>query len=190
MIRKLICLILICLALCSCGKKEDQVKPEYTYDIVSEKVDMSAYEGVSSTDHNFRLITCSELFNTIDNKSSGIFYLGRDNCGCCQRVCRYLSEVAKELGVTVYYIDVYNQNEPLNEKEMQDTLFDYMYKILGHDENGKKTLLTPHVFSVVNGEFYKDLICFNGLELDPEPTKEQVEKLKNVYREIMKPFVE
>ena len=190
MIRKLLCLVVCLLFLVSCSKKEETVKPEYTYEIKSERVDMSAYEGVSSTDHNFRLITVSELFNTIDNKSSGIFFLGRSNCGCCQRVTRYINDVAKQLGVTIYYIDVYNENEPLDEKELQDKLYDYMYKILGKDENGNKTLLTPHLFSVVNGEFYKDKICFDGLVLDPEPTSDQVEKLENVYREIMEPFAQ
>lgn len=188
MIRKIIALLFCFLFLVSCSKEKESVRPEYTYEIISENIDMSAYEGVSSTDHCFRIITVSELFNTIDNKSSGVFFLGRANCGCCQRVCRYINETAKEMGVTVYYIDVYNKNEPLNEKELQDKLFDYLYKILGKDENGNKTLLTPHFFSVVNGEFYKDLICFDGLKLDPEPTAEQVEKLENVYREIMKPF--
>ena len=81
------------------------------------------------------------------------------------------------------YVDI-----DITAEELQDKLFDYLYKILGKDENGNKTLLTPHFFSVVNGDFYKDLICFDGLKLDPEPTAEQVEKLENVYREIMKPF--
>lgn len=186
--KKILIILLLMFILCSCKGREEVTEVNYTYDIISSNVDMSAYEGVSSTNHNFRLITVSELFNTIDQESSGIFYLGRANCGCCQRVCRYIDEVARELDVTVYYIDVYNENEPLTEKEVQDQLFEYLFEILGKDENGNKTLLTPHLFSVINGKFYKDEICFDNLQLDPDPTKEQVEKLKNVYREIMKPF--
>ncbi len=186
--KKLILLFLLAFLLSGCGKKEEKLPSvEYTYDIVSEKVDMSGYEGVSSTDHMFRIIKVQELFNTIDSKSSGIFYLGRTNCGCCQKVCRYLNEVAKELDLTVYYIDVYNEEDSLTEKETQDKLYQYMYEILGTSEEGEKTLLTPQVFSVINGEFYDSQICFDNYSLDDDA---KIEKFKDSYRHIMKPFVQ
>ena len=64
-------LILLLLILCACSEKLPQ--PDYPYQIESYKVDMSNYRGVSSTEHNFRLIRVSELFKCIDNRSSGIF---------------------------------------------------------------------------------------------------------------------
>jgi len=188
--KKLLIVFLLLIALCGCGPKEEVPDVNYTYEIVSDKVDMSGYAGVSSTDHPFRIIKCQELFNTIDKESSGIFYLGRDNCNCCQKVCRYLSEVGKELGVTIYYIDVYNTDDTLTEKETQDKLFNYMYEILGHDDEGNKALLTPQVFSVVNGKFYGSQICFDNYKLDDVPSTSQVEKFKDSYRKIMKPFTE
>ena len=182
---KKILLILMVILLCSCSKEN---KVNYTYNMQSEKVDMSAYSGVSSTNHNFRLIVPSELYKCIDNKSSGVFYLGRNNCACCQKVCRYLSQVANELDVTVYYIDVFNQKEPLTDKANQDRMYEYLYDILGIDDNGEKVLLTPQVFSIVNGEFFDSLICYDGIEMDSSPTKNQIEVLKQRYRDIMKPF--
>ena len=186
--KKLIILFMAILLLAGCKPKEEIVVPEYPYEIQSTVVDMSEYEGVKSTNHNFRLIRVGELFSCIDQGSSGIFYLGRTNCACCQKVVRYLNETAQELGVTVYYIDVYNKDEPLSDETLQNQLREYMYEILGTDDEGEKVLLTPQVFSVVNGKFYDTLICFDGMTMDPNPTEEQISKLKDVYRRIMKPF--
>ena len=179
-------LILMMFLLCACSKELPQ--PEYPYEIVSYKVDMSNYQGVSSTEHNFRLIRVSELFSCIDNGSSGIFYLGRENCHCCQQVVRYLNETAQELGVTVYYINAYDEVEPLSEKENYDKLYEYLYDILGENDDGEKVLLTPHVFSIINGEFYASQICYDGMDFDDEPTKGQIRKLENIYKGIMMPF--
>ena len=187
--KKIFIVLSVLLALCSCAKKIEEQQIKYTYDIVSKRVDMSGYEGVSSTKHNFRLTTPSELFNVIDNKSSGVFFLGTTNCGCCQRVCRYLNEVAQELGVTVYYIDVYNEEESLRDADVQDKVKEYLYPILG-EENGEKTILTPQVFSIINGELSGSQICFDDYVLDPTPTDEQIEKFKGSYRAILKPFAE
>ena len=185
--RKILILLSI-LLLVSCSNNSDSNKVEYPYQIVSEDVDMSSYEGVSSTNHNFRSIVVDELFNTIDNKSSGIFYLGRSNCGCCQRVTRYMSQAASQAGVTIYYIDVYNEKQPLTEKPIQDKLLKYMYEIANTDENNEKVLLTPHVFSVVNGQFYGSQICYDNLELDPNPSDKQVKELIDTYLKIFEPF--
>ncbi|MBP5279745.1 MAG: glutaredoxin family protein [Erysipelotrichaceae bacterium] len=185
--KKIFMILIFLLLLVSCGKKEEKSEINYTYDIISKSVDMSAYEGVSSTKHKFRLITPTEFFNCMDNKSSGVFYLGRNNCGCCQRVTRYLDEVSRELDVTVYYIDVYNEEETLMDQDVQDKMYEYMYPILGESE-GEKTILTPQLFSVINGEFAGSQICFDDFELDPTPTEKQIEKFKDAYRKILSPF--
>jgi len=185
--KKLLIILLLTLSLAACAKKEEIPVPEYPYEIVSDRVDMSGYEGVSSTDHNFRLTKTAELFHTIDEKSSGIFFLGMHGCNCCQRVCRYINDVAKELGVTVYYIDVHNPDDPLTEKDVQDKLVDYLYEILGTGEDGEKTLLTPQVFSIVNGEFYGSQICYDNYSLDSDS---KIEQFKDSYRKLMRPFAE
>ena len=185
--KKIFIILYVVLTLCSCGKKEEEQKIKYTYEIVSSKVDMSGYEGVNSVKHNFRLITPSELYKVIDNKSSGVFLIGSTKCGCCQRVCRYLNEVAQELDVTVYYIDAYNEEEPLMDSQSQEKFKEYLDPILGEDD-GKKAILTPQVFSVINGEFGGSQICFDNYVLDLTPTEEQIEKFKDSYRAILKPF--
>ena len=184
--KKIILILAVMMLMCSCGKKEEPVN--YTYEIKSKNVDMSGYEGVNSTKHNFRLITPTEFFNAYDAKSSGVFYLGRTNCACCQRVCRYLDEVARELDVTVYYIDPYNEEESLTgNPELFAKMKEYMFPILGI-EDGEKSLLTPQVFSLINGKYAGSQICFDNYVLDLPPTDEQVEKFKDAYRAILRPF--
>ena len=184
--KKILITILLIL-LCACNSSNKT--PKYTYEIQSDPVDMSSYEGVISTKHNFRSIVVSEFYNCIDNESSGIFYLGRSNCGCCQTVTKYLSEVASELGVTIYYLDAYNQKEPLTEEKNYMKLMEYMKSIL-KEEDGEKVLLTPHLFTVINGKYVGSQVCYDNLDFDGQnPKEQQIESLKEVYRMILQPFV-
>lgn len=180
-------LILLCLVGCTKSNEEDN-EINYTYDIVSKSVDMSEYDGVNSTQHNFRGIVVTEFLNCVDNESSGVFYLGRTNCGCCQTCISYLDKVAKELGVTIYYMDVYDEEMPITDKEVMDKLRTYMESILVENEEGEKELQTPTVFSVINGQLVDSLICLGSMNFDNPPTEYQEKKLMNRYREILKPF--
>jgi len=175
--KKVILLFVLLFALVSCGRTNTDIN--YTYDIVYKECDMSAYEGVNSTKHMFKSITVDQLFNCIDNKSSGVFYLGRENCGCCQTCVKYLNEAAQELGVTVYYIDVYNEDMPLTTTEICSELKEYIYDILEVKENGERELETPTVFSVINGEFADSIVCMN---------RSSEEKMVQRYKKILKPF--
>ena len=72
--KKLLLIFLLILSACA-----ESNKPNYPYEVKAEKVDMSMYEGVSSTKHNFMKTKASELFKCFEEKSSGIFYIGRKN---------------------------------------------------------------------------------------------------------------
>lgn len=185
--KKIFCLFLVLLICCSCTENESKVN--YTYDIVTKAVDMSGYEGVNSTIHMFKGVTVDQLYNTIDNDSSAVFYLGRTNCECCQTCIKYLNEVATDLGVTVYYIDVYDKEMPIETDEEIQKLTDYLLPILA-EVDGEKELQTPTVFSVINGELKNSLICLSNWTWDYPPKDSQVKKLKNKYIEILKPFAE
>ena len=185
--RKILITLLLTLTLVSCTDKKEEI-PTYPYTPAYKVVDMSSYDGVSSTGHNFRLTLPSEIFKVIEEKSSCVFYLGRSDCGCCQRVCKYLNEVAKELDVYVYYIDAYNEEEPCTDEEMMERLYETLYPILDY-QDGEKCLLTPHVFAIINGEFKGTLVCTGKLRFDSVPSEKQIEALKDEYRKILNPFV-
>lgn len=184
--KKFVLLLLVLIFITGCSRKDTV---NYTYDIVSKDVDMSSYDGVNSTDHMFKGVTVQELFNCIDNKSSAVFYLGRTNCACCQTCLQYLDRTSKEMGVTIYYLDVYDADMPLTDKDLCDKLKTYIYNILEVDESGEKVLQTPTVFSVVNGELVDSIVCLSNYKWDNPPTESQENKLINKYKEILKPFV-
>lgn len=189
--KKFLTVVMLLLFLCSCkkDKPEETEIPEYTFEIQSEKVDMSGYEGVTSTKHNFRLIKLSEVFRTIDEGSSGVFFLGRTNCGCCQEVTRILNEAAIESDVTIYYIDPYDEDFNLvSDTEVRERTLNYLYDILGENEEGSKDLMTPHVFTVINGHFGDSQVCFDYMKVDNFDPDKKAEALKSRYLEMLEPF--
>ena len=181
-------IIVIFLFLIICFGCSNSVDVKYPYTIQSKNVDMSMYDGVTSTEHMFKSVTVQELFNTIDKKSSGVFYLGRDNCSCCQTCIQYLNEAAMDLGVTVYYINAYDEEMPVaSDSETYNKLFEYLYDILD-TVDGEKQLQTPTIFSVINGEIVDHLICLGDFAWDTPPTKLQTLRLVNKYKSILEPF--
>jgi hypothetical protein len=183
---KKISIILVMLLLTACTSEK---VVNYNYTINAKTVDMSSYDGVNSTNHNFKLALPNDLFNVIETKSSAVFYLGRSDCSCCQTCVKYLNQVALELGVTVYYIDAYNPEEPCTDEEMYEKLFNALYPILD-EKDGEKDLYTPHVFSIINGEFDGSLICVGNLDWSHHETTKQIDGLKDAYYKILKPFAD
>ena len=103
--KKLLSILLICLVLFGCSKKQE--KPDLSKEFVIEtyKADMSGYENLKSSGHMFVGTTVSELKRTVDEGGYGVFVLSRTGCPSCQLAMQYLNEVAGELGVYIYYID-------------------------------------------------------------------------------------
>lgn len=128
-------------------------------DVETFAVDMSVYKNMNSTKHNYKGISPKELIKIYNEKGSGSFYIGYDSCPYCQESVSLMNEAAESLGVTVYYIDAYLQGDPL--KDYYDEVFDILYPVL-EERDGKKTILTPHFFTIVNGEIVKSNIGGTG----------------------------
>jgi len=181
LIKKLFILLLF---LTACSKEEVEIN--FDVKIESQAVDMSAYKGVSSTKHKFEEVNLYDVYDFIDAGGSAVFYLGYVDCSSCQQAIQYLNEVAQELDVTVYYInidkdeygirsDVYAYNEVLEKLD----------PILYH-EDGETKILTPDIFQVINGEFADNHI---GLTSTFDSTsQESIDELKEIYYELLLPF--
>ena len=173
--------LLVLLLLVLCFACNGGVKPN-EYEVISTAVDMSGYEGVNSVNHNFKETTVSEITRALNEEGSGVFYVGYTNCSHCQKSVRYLNEVAQELGVIVYYVNAKNPDHPI-QGESYEELFNDLYDILNEDEDGKKAIFTPHVFSIINGKIVGSKISDAGGD-----DENSIKQLKNEYLKILEPF--
>ena len=193
--KKLLVLLTSFFMLIGCSVKPDV---KYNYDIKYSDADMTGYNDMKDVEVTcFKKVTASELYNCVENKGSGIFYLGYDTCPFCNKCIKYLNEEALDMGVTIYYIDAMNEEEPIiGNNENIRKLTNFLMPILEEDkESGKKVLMTPHIFSIVNGEFFGSYVSLpykiNGdVDFDNPPTERQIKKIKNIYKLLFEPFVE
>lgn len=168
--------LILVLMLCLCACKQD-IK---TVEIDSFKVDMSGYRGLSSTKHNFKQIKVEELFKVAENKASGIFYLSSKTCGNCQIVTNIIQEAAFKADVSVYYIDTSSSLYPIN--DYSDELKELLYSTLLKNDKGERSLYTPHLFALVNGEIKGSEV---GLSSSYDESEAQRQKLIDRYYKIM-----
>jgi len=184
--KRLLVLLLIVLLLSGC-QKEKPIKNDF--DIETYEVDMTYYSGVTSN-NCFEGTSFEELKRCVEEKGSGIFYLGYIECPFCQSTVRYLDDVAMSLNVKVYYIDAYSDKYPFITNGNLDSFIELMYDYLPYDEeDDRKVALTPHVFTIINGKVAQSQISFDPWNMN-NPTETQIKLIKARYKEMLEPFVE
>ena len=72
--------------------------------------------------------------------------------------------------------------------EMREKTMNYLYDILDENEEGEKDLMTPHLFTVINGHFGDSQICFDNMRVDNADAKKKAKALKKRYLEMLEPF--
>ncbi len=153
--KKLFIALIILLLLTGCQSEEEVYVPEMTVIEKARDVDMSVYQDMVDYGHAFKEITADEMLDVIENGGSDIFYLGSDSCGVCQFLVRYMQEAASSLGVTIYYVDVYSDEDGF--ADAYDRAYEMLYDVLEEYE-GEKAFQTPHVFVVKDGEIIDSLV--------------------------------
>ncbi|MBQ6489106.1 MAG: hypothetical protein IJI75_07720 [Solobacterium sp.] len=147
---------------------------------------MDGYEFLEDDDPSFIEITLAESVKMFSEKGSGILYYGREGCWWCQRAVPILNEAAKQMGITVYYVDV---NLPTS-KESYDTLESYINSIFEKDaETGNPVFKVPEVIGVKEGEIVGHHLSlvdgFDPEDNDAMMNDEQKAELKKIYLEII-----
>ena len=102
---------------------------------------------------------------------------------------RYLNEVAQELGVTVYYINIDRADYNIRgDREAYDRVLSELGPVLG-EEDGEKIILTPDVFQICNGEFGDNHIGLTGNWEGSDPSQASINQLKEYYRQLLTPYI-
>lgn len=168
----------------------------------SKTLDMSGYKWLTDKDPAFIQISMSESLKFMDEGGSGIFIYSYPTCPWCNRAVPVLNEVAKEMGVHIYYIDVYeselmdpNGNSFSAEgKEVIQSMLTHFDSILKHETNsdtGKSepTLYTPEVIAIKKGKITDHHVAlvdsFSMTSDDDQMNDDQKAELKTIYEKLI-----
>ena len=103
-------LIVVILFFANGCSKSEKVVITNTVEVNSQKVDMKDYKQLEGNIANFQQITVAESTRFIKEGGSGIIYYGYVGCPFCERAIPLLNQAAIETGITIYYVDV-RQNQ-------------------------------------------------------------------------------
>lgn len=150
--KKIVLILTALLTLVSCGKQEQEIDKTVTItnsvELNTYDADMSGYKWLYDSEPAFTEITLEESIRIFKEKGSGILYYGYAGCPWCERAVPILNKVAKETGVTVYYINVHFQTT----MEAYNELMTYISPILEKDSEGEPVFKVPEVIAVKDGE--------------------------------------
>ena len=156
--------------------------------LTSTKVDMKGYKWIRNDVADFQLISLKESLRMFEEGGTGILYYGYDECAWCNRAVPELNEVAKELNLTIYYVDASAKVE----KEDYKKLLEYIDPVLKVNSSGEKGFYVPAVIGVKNGklvDYHVSLLDSFELSKD-DPNKQlsdaQKQELQDIYRKIAK----
>ena len=184
-------------ALClTAGCTKEEAPEELTItnhaDTVSTPADMSHYMWIEEPYADFQEISYDEFNAFFDKGGSGILYLGYDGCPWCERAVVQLNAVAREYGITVYYMetDPYVPQEERMSMEQYNALVKNLGEVLTEGSDGEKELLVPLVVGVKNGKITGAHTAltddFEIINDDDQMNEKQIETLRNIYRDIIR----
>ena len=194
--KKILTYLLAVVLLAGCFNKTDSKKNTSSdaltitnkVSLTSTKADMKGYKWIRNDVADFQLISLKESLRMFEEGGTGILYYGYDECAWCNRAVPELNEVAKELNLTIYYVDASAKVE----KDDYKKLLEYIDPVLKVNSSGEKGFYVPAVIGVKNGklaEYHVSLLDSFELSKD-DPNKQlsdaQKQELQDIYRNIAK----
>ena len=167
--KKIVLILTALLTLVSCGKQEQEIDKTVTItnsvELNTYDADMRGYKWLYDSEPAFTEIT-------LDG------YVG---CPWCERAVPILNKVAKETGVTVYYINVHFQTT----MEAYNELMTYISPILEKDSEGEPVFKVPEVIAVKDGEITDHHLAlvedFKIENDDSQMSDSQKKELEDIY---------
>lgn len=150
---------------------------------IADQADMSGYEGFTETKHAFVPLKMSEVPTMLDEKTSGIFYFGYATCPWCIEAVPIMNEVAKELELSIYYI---NKKASSSDEASTKQVEQRLTEILEKDEQGEPHLYVPEVVIVKDGKIVgHNLGTVDGHDAhERKMSSEEQRKLKEIYKKL------
>jgi thiol-disulfide isomerase/thioredoxin len=171
--------------------------------VTSKTLDMSGYEWLDDANPAFIQITMSESLRLVDEGGTGIILYSYTSCPWCNRAVPVLNEAAKEMGVHIYYVDVY-ESELMDAsgkafsaegKTVIQSMLTHFDSILKHETNSttgvsEPTLYTPEVVAIKKGAIaghHTSLVdSFTMTTGDEQMDDAQKAELKGIYEDLIK----
>jgi len=165
--------------------------------------DMSGYKYLTDKNPAFIQISMKESMHLIDNGGSGILLYSYPKCPYCNRAVPVLNDAAKEMGIKVYYIDVYEKDLMTSDgnsfsaegKTIIQSMLTHFDSILAHEPNKttgevEPVLYTPEVVAIKKGQIighHTSLVDSIVLNSDADQmTDEQKAELKGDYEDLIR----
>lgn len=171
--------------------------------IASKTLDMSGYEWLTDKDPAFIQISMSESLKLVDEGGTGIILYSYPTCPWCNRAVPVLNDAAKEMGIHVYYVDVYEselmdatgKSFSAEGKTVIQNMLSHFDSILKHETNkttGKSepSLYTPEVVAIKKGAIaghHTSLVDSFSMTSDTDQMSDaQKAELKGIYEDLIK----
>ena len=152
--KKLIFLMSL-LLLCGCAGTND-IAPTN-----NRVADMSGYESLQEEYSNrFYEMSLDELEEVLTEGKTATVYLGYEDCHNCQDAINDIGRIAQEKNTYLYYLDAMQLK---NDAELE-RLKDLINEALEENVEGNKTVYTPEVIKIVDGEIIDWKVGSNDLE--------------------------
>ncbi|MCF0109714.1 MAG: hypothetical protein HUJ57_06555 [Erysipelotrichaceae bacterium] len=140
--RLLIVLLSLTMLLGGCAKA-----PLTRTELESLPLEVSQYEFLTDENPNFIETSLYEVWKLIDEKGTGVVFLGYPTCYWCNRAIPAMNQAAKDNDYMVYYVNIMNYIQ----KEDIDGLTERIKSILV-EEDGEYPIYVPLVLAIKDGE--------------------------------------
>lgn len=169
-ISLIIITIIILFTLSSCGK--DQM--------------LNNYQDLKDKNHIYKVCEPSEIIELLNSNERAVIVFSFPECPWCQAAIPYLNEIAKELEYEqVYYLNILKIREE-NTEEYQTIFNKIRYDIANPEKINAPTVIVIDEGKVLG--FHIDTVeshVKNENEVLMPMTKDQIEELRNIYRELL-----